>query len=98
MGISKIHWFWIFKFRLIIDGHVLAIIFFVLTFILPIVVWHYPILGVYLAIFCAFFLDWATEELALLPHYYTWLIEYLIVILSLRILGISILKKGTHLS
>ena len=43
--------------------------------------------------FFSFFIDWSTEELGLFPHYYTWIIEYVLILLSIRVLGFALLKK-----
>ena len=66
----------------------------IILIILFITIWQFPIFGLYLIIFCAFFIDWFTEELGLLPHYYTWIIEYLICVLGARILIPRIVKMN----
>ena len=47
-------------------------------------VWARPGYGVGCLILLVFFVDWCTEELGLLPHEATWLIEVMVALLAVR--------------
>ena len=51
---------------------------------LLVVCWCQPGLGVAVLMILVFFVDWLTEEAALLPHGFTWAIEALIAVMALR--------------
>ena len=72
--------------------------FLISSFFILFLIWYFPLTGIYLTMFFSFFIDWSTEELGLFPHYYTWIIEYVLILLSIRVLGFALLKKRIHLS